>query len=266
MLNKMKTKLLSIFTIIFLCSSIFLATTRTASGQTVVAGVSKGEVFRYSYSIIWTSTDPSATPPKDLVEYNVTQQITFEITDVSGSRINVDFIRDFKNGTQTVQSGLINIESGTVTVPFGFLIIGANLNKNQRVYPSGGYQVITDSIMRSYPSGQRETNVLSGEEPSDKTVIYFDKIKGIAVDYTYELRETSGNYNIVSTERLINTNADVWAVASAGTVSAFNLNVSDLLVVTIIAVIVSVLIILTLYLRRRKPKTKQAPTEYLGTF
>ena len=66
--------------------------------------------------------------------------------------------------------------------------------------------------MRSYASGQRETNVISGGDSTQKTTIDFDKIKGVAVDYSYEIRETSGDYTIVSTESLTNTNSDVWAV------------------------------------------------------
>lgn len=208
----MKNTLISLIAIVFLSSSIFLAAISDASGQSVVAGVSKNETFDYSYSLIWTSTDTSATPPNDLVEYNNTQKIEFRITDISGAKISVDFIRLFANGTQTVQSGSTDIESGMVTVPYGFLIIGANLTKGQRVYPSGGYQIITDTVIRTYPSDQRETNVISGEDSSEKTTIYFDKIKGIAVDYSYEIRETSGEHNIVSTERLINTNSNDWAV------------------------------------------------------
>ena len=302
----MKTNRLSILAIILLCSSIFLATTQTARAQTVVAGVSKGETFDYSYSLIWASTDPSATPPKDLVEYNNTQQIQFKITDVSGSILTVDFIRHFKNGTQSVESGTINIQSGLVTVPYGFLIIGANLTKNQRIYPSGGYQTITDTVTRSYPSGQRETNVISGEDSSQKTAIYFDKIKGIAVDYSYEIRETSGGYTITTIERLISTNADVWTVASAptptptatgisptptptptttttptttgilptpttahaptATAAAFVFSAVDWLIVIAVIIIVLILIILAWYRRRRKPKTQQTQTTYLGTF
>lgn len=209
----MKNRLISLLVIVLLSSSIFLAATRTASAQTVVAGVYKGETFDYSYSLLWNSANPSATPPNDLLEYNNTQKIQFRITNVSGSNISLDFIRTFKNGTQSVQSGSVSVESGTVTVPYGFLIVGANLTKNQKIYPTGGHQIITDTVMRSYPTGQRETNVVSGGDTSDMTVIYFDKIKGIAVDYSYEIHETSGGYNIVSTERLVNTNADVWTVA-----------------------------------------------------
>jgi hypothetical protein len=208
----MKNKIISLAIILLLSSSAFLAITMTASAQSVVPGVSKGETFDYSYSIIWTSTDPSATPPSDLVEYNNTQQIQFKITDVSGANINVDFVRIFKNGTQTVQSGSINVESGTVTVPYGFLIVGANLNKNQQIYPTGGHQTITDTITQTYASGQRETNIVSNDAPTEKTTTYFDRIKGIATDFSYEILQTSGNDNITSTERMINTNSDSWSV------------------------------------------------------
>ena len=206
----MKNKIISLIIFALISSSILLATTATASAQSVAPGVSEGEVFEYNYSLIWTSTDASATPPNDLVEYNNTQKIEFKITDVSGAKISVDFSRLFKNGSRSTQSGSIDVESGTVTVPYGFLIVGANLTKNQQVYPTGGHQTITDTVMRSYPSGQRETNVLGGGDSSQTTAIYFDKIKGIAVDYSYEIRETSGNDNIVSTERLTNTNSAIW--------------------------------------------------------
>jgi hypothetical protein len=208
----MKNKLISLTIILLLSSSVLLSISMTASAQSVVAGVSKGETFDYSYSLIWTSTDPAATPPSDLVEYNNTQQIQFKITDVSGANINVDFVRIFKNGTQTVQSGSINVESGTVTVPYGFLIIRANLTKDDQIYPTGGHQTITDTVTRTYTSGQRDTNVVSNDSPTEKTTTYFDKAKGIATDFSYEILQTSGNDNISSTERIVNTNSDAWSV------------------------------------------------------
>ena len=208
----MRTNRLTILVIGLLFTSIFAA---TVSAQTVTVGVSKGETFDYSYSIIWTSTDPSATPPSDLVEYNNTQKFQFKINDISGPTLNVDVIRLFNNGSQKVESGTINVENGLVTVPYGFLIVGANLAKGQQVYPNGGHQTITDTVTRSYPNGQRETNVISGQDSEQKTVIYFDKIKGITVDYSYTIYETSGSYSIVSTEQLINTNSDVWTASTS---------------------------------------------------
>jgi hypothetical protein len=244
----MKNKLISLTIIMLLSSSIFLATTSIASAQSVVAGVSKNETFDYSYSLIWTSTDPSATPPNDLVEYNNTQKIQFEITNVEETDISVDFIRLFNNGTETVESGSIDIESGTVSVPYGFLIVGANLNKNQQVYPTGGHQLITDTVTRSFAGVQREINVISSEDSSEKTSIDFDRAKGVALDYLFEIRETSGNYNIVSTERLTSTNSNDWTVAS----STLPLQLIGIIIVIIAIIIVVVAIVVR---KKRKPNT-----------
>jgi hypothetical protein len=243
----MKNKLISLTIIMLLCSSIFLATTSIVSAQTVVAGVSKGETFDYSYSLIWISTDPSATPPKDLVEYNNTQKIQFKITNVEETDISVDFIRLFKNGTQTVESGSIDIESGTVSVPYGFLIVSANLNKNQQVYPTGGHQVITDTVMRSFEGVQRETNVISSEDSSQKTTIDFDRAKGVALDYLFEIRETSGNDNIVSTETLTSTNSNNWGVASSP------LSLPLVAIVIVVIAIIIVVVAIAVFRKKRKP-------------
>jgi hypothetical protein len=207
----MNQKIITITIILLLSSSVFFAFMSPSSAQSVVAGVSKGETLDYSYNLIWTSTDASLNPPSDLVEYNNTEKIQFKITDVSGPIISVDFVRLFKNGTQTIQSGTINIDSGTVTIPYGFLIIGANLSKNQQIYPTGGHQTITDTTTRVYPSAQRETNILSGGDPnSEYTTIYFDKLTGIAVDYSYAIYQALDESKINSTETLTNTNSAVW--------------------------------------------------------
>jgi hypothetical protein len=252
----MKNKLTSLIIIALISSSIFLATTSNAYAQSVVAGVSKDETFDYSYSLIWTSTDPSATPPSDLVEYNKTQNIEFKITDVSGAILSVDFTRTLANGTRAFQAGTINIESGMLTVPYGFLIIGANLNKNQQVYPTGGHQTITDTVMRSYASGvQRETNVMSSDDSTEKTTINFDKIKGVAVDYSYEIRETSGNYNIVSTETLTNTNSNVWAVSSSTGPIAAGASLQLIGIIVLVIAIVIVIVAIVIFRRKRKPES-----------
>jgi hypothetical protein len=187
-----------------------LISTDVASAQGITAGVSKGETFDYTYSLIWTPSDSSATPPQHLVEQNNTQQIQFKITDVSGALLTVDLIRHFKNGSQFVESGTIDLASGTASVPYGFLIVGSNLNKDQRIYPTGEYQIINDTVMRSYPAGQREINIFTVEEAGYENALYFDRIKGVAVDYSFTLSYTAFDYSVTSTEKMVNTNSDVW--------------------------------------------------------
>ena len=217
----MKPNLLIILPILFV---LLFATAGVTFAQTAVAGVSKGETFDYSYSIFWNSTDPTATPPSDYVEFNKTQSIELKVTDVSVSKISLEKTEILRNGTQTTETGYININTGDIEVTFGTLIISANLNANDKLYPSGGHAIINDTTTRTYPSGQRETNHYIVETTSqnnyEKTEIYFDRQKGVAVDYYYENRETSGGYTITTIERLISTNADVWAVGSAPTPTA----------------------------------------------
>jgi hypothetical protein len=205
----MKTKTTLTLAIIVLFISPLLLS--TVSAQTVIAGVSKGQTFDYSYNIMWTSNDTSSLPPAETIEYNNTQKIQFKITDVSGSVISVDFFRQFKNGTVASQSGNINLDSGTTNIPYGFLIIGANLSKDQKVYPNGGHQIITDTTTRTYSGNQKETNVISGGDSSEKMTTYFDKITGIAVEYTYEIYSHDGEYLTTSTERMVNINSEAWA-------------------------------------------------------
>ncbi|MCW3984670.1 MAG: hypothetical protein NWE96_11885 [Candidatus Bathyarchaeota archaeon] len=252
--------------------------------------MSKGETFDYSYILIWTTTDPSATPPTELVEYNRTQLIQFKITDVSGSVLSVDFVRKFQNGTQTTQSGTINIETGQITLPYGFLIIGSNLAKNQQVYPNGGHQIIADTIKRSYPTGERDTNLIGGEDTTTKTTIYFDKIKGIAVDYTYTIYSSSNGHVVNSTERMVNTNSAVWIAApppptpgptsqrtATPTQSAFPTvkatpistpQIDNLIPIVVLAVVIVIVAVAVLLLvkgrgRRRKSRVDEEFAEYL---
>ncbi len=203
----------SIFTVLLLtlcCLTSSIAF--SAFAQTTTAGISKGETFDYSYNVTWTSTNPSAIPPSYITDLNNTQKIQFKITQVDGSNITLDCIKSFKNGTSTVQSGTINIDSGAINIPYGFLIVRANIEKNQLVYPNGGHQTITDTVTRSYATGQRETNIILSQEPDETITIYFDKIKGIAVDYSYQTNTTLNGQTTTTKETLTNTNSDVWAV------------------------------------------------------
>jgi asparagine N-glycosylation enzyme membrane subunit Stt3 len=282
----MKSKQIIIFSLILLTLPMIVGTTLA---QTAVAGVTKGEIFDYNYNLAWTSTDQAATPPAIYVQINQTQSIQLKITDVSGSRINIDTVKNYKNGTQDTQSGFINIDTGDIEVSYGNLIISANLNANDKMYPSGGHAVIKDTAMRTYSTGQRETNHYIDESTSQesyqKTEIFFDKAKGVAVNYYSEDRETSDGITTMVIETLTNTNADVWTAASAptptatgisptpttartptATVAAFVFSAVDWLIVIAVIIIVLILIILAWYRRRRKPKTQQTQTTYLGTF
>jgi hypothetical protein len=112
--------------------------------------------------------------------------------------------------------------------------------------------------MRSYASGvQRETNVISSDVSSEKTTLDFDKIKGIAVDYLYEIQQTSGNYNIVSTEILTNTNSDAWALSSSTEPGTAGVSLQLIgIIILIIALMISIVAIVV-FRKKRTPETSK---------
>jgi hypothetical protein len=228
---------------VFLIISLAFITPTFA--QTSLVGVSNGETYDYNYSFIWTSTNPKATPPSEYVEFNKTQTIQMKITDVSGTRISLQCIKHFKDGTQSIESGYIDVDSGSIEVPYGYLIVSANLSANQKMYPSGGHQIITSTYMKDYTSGQRETNRYLSESDSETTDISFDKLKGVAVDYSYESRETSGGYTTTITEVLTNTNSDVWAVSQVAASPSPSVPEFSLLIVPVVLAAASAVLLLT---------------------
>jgi hypothetical protein len=210
----MKYRLFVTLLFLLLVSSTVI---NTVFAQTATVGVSIGETFDYDYRIFWGSTNTTATPPSEYIEINKTKTIQMRIIEISGTTINLQCIKNYENGTQKVESGNINIDTGTIDVPYGFLIISANLSANQKMYPSGGNQIITSTSFRLYPNGQRETNCYISETTFEITEIYFDKLKGIAVDYYYEMNIPSESYTTTIREVLTNTNSDVWTIPELST-------------------------------------------------
>jgi hypothetical protein len=255
---------------IILILIILMAVLTMVTAQQAIPGVSQGDIFEYNYNATWNSTDPNALATTNVAKLLQTQSFQIQVISVTGTTVNGQVITRYKDGTTKTETGYVDIQSGSIHMPFGTLIIAGNLNAKEPIYTAWDQDTINETVTRTYQTGNRETNHRLVETTSanryEKTEVYYDKIKGIVVSSYYESRDTYNSQTETFTETITNTNADVWAIASSGTASAFGFNGFDLLVVIVIIVIVSVLIILTLYLRHRKPKTRQAPTEYLGTF
>src|SRR3972149_7977838 len=191
----MKAKL---FATLCTLSLLVIAILGTAFAQTVTVGVSLGNILDYNYSLFWNSTDPTATVPPEYIELNNTQLIQINIKNVSGTLINMDITKHFRNGTETTQNGNIDVDKQIIDIPYGFLIIRANANPSEKIYPSGGHATITETILRTYAQGTRKTNHYISETTTtdtyEKMEIYFDKATGVSTEYYNELRETSDSY------------------------------------------------------------------------
>ena len=209
----MKTKLIGAAIIIL----GILAITGVVSAGSAIVGVSKGETFDYSYQILWSSTDPTAVAPSNYIQLNSTQTIQLKVTDVSGTKISLEKTNILKDGTQNKVNGYVNINTGTIEIPFGSLIVSANLNTGDLLYPYGGHATINDTSFRSYSVGQREINYVISQtneaDYTDKVEIYFDKLTGVAVSYSYDSSSTANGYTASTQETLTCTNVDTWMAA-----------------------------------------------------
>jgi len=209
----MKTNLLATLLLLSL-----LATTisETAFAQTVTVGVNPGNTLEYTYTLFWNSTDPTATIPPEYTALNKTQLIQITIKSVSGSLINMDITKHFKNGTESTQNGNTDVDTQLIDIPYSFLIIRANANPNEAIYPSGGHATITETVLKTYEMGQRETNYYLNEDTDENTYekveIYFDKTTGIATEYSCEYSETADSHVTTTKETVTLDTTILWAI------------------------------------------------------
>jgi hypothetical protein len=224
----------------------------TAIAQTVIIGVTKGDAFDYSYNLLWESTTPSATPPAEYVEMNNTQSFRLSITDVSGYLVSVETTLHFKNGTERTQNGTVDTYHQSISVPYGFLLIRANSNPNEKIYPDGSDAAINETVSRTYSNGEKETShyvtEITGANRYEKTEIYFDRATGVALESYYENRETSGSYSTTIKETITLEGSGVTAAPLE----------FPLYVVVPVVIIVAAVFAILLVKRRRKPSAPKA--------
>ncbi|MGD0645410.1 MAG: hypothetical protein ABSA75_10945 [Candidatus Bathyarchaeia archaeon] len=284
----MKNKIILTIFILTALSILSISVASAQSPQLASLGVTQGDVLQYNYNVNWSSTDPTLPVPSDVIELNQTQSFQITITSISGTTINAEVISTYRNGSTNTQTGFVDVDSGSIHLPYGDLIIAGNLNVNDKIYPNGGDATINYTAVRTYPSGNRQTNEqlveTTSENHYDKTDVYYDKIKGVAVSSYYESIDTFGSETETFTETITSTNADVWAVGSAptstatrisptpttrtptATTAAFVFSAADWLIVIAVVMILLILVILTLFRRRRKPQTQETQKSYMGTF
>jgi hypothetical protein len=138
---------------------------------------------------------------------NNTQWFRLSITGVSGYLVRVETTLYFKDGTQTVKNGTVDTNYQAINVPYGFLLIRANANPNEKIYPSGSDAAINETVLRTYPNGEKETNHYITETTAanthEKTEIFFERATGVAIESYFESRETSGPYETTIRETIL---------------------------------------------------------------
>lgn len=209
--------------ILFL-SLLAIASTQTTFAQTATVGVGAGNTFSYNYMLTWESTDPAATVPNEVTQFQDVKSIQFKIISVEGTRINLDSIKQFKNGQENIQNGNIDVNLQVLEVPYGNLIIRENANPGEKVYPLGGRPTLNETSTRTYAIGQVEAihyiSFETLESGSQKTEIFFDRANGVALEATIVSQETSGSYVATTTETLTLTS---WVIPEFPTATALSL-------------------------------------------
>jgi hypothetical protein len=242
----MKTKKLIIISLLFI---LFLGVAASTHAQTVTVGVTKGSIFSYAYDVTWSSNDPTKSVPSEIQEMSKIDSFKINITEISGSIINTEITTYYKDGTEQTDTGYIDVSAGNIHMDFGFLIARANMNANEKIYPTGGEASINDITQRTYTTGQRETChrlvETTSENYYEKTEFYYDRALGIAVVYDFESRDTSGGYTTTITEAITNDNADSW-----GAIPEF-----PLFAIPVILVAAAAAVLLTV----RKQKSQTSP-------
>lgn len=242
----MKPKLiLSTFISAFLLSAMVVTGT-VAQERTV--GVAEGDWFTYELDAIWNSTDPDTPfPPLDYGDWEImngTEWVKMTITGVSGTNISFQYLTHYKNGTEEIGYGYIDVDTGE-EADGALTVISANLGVNDSIYASGDYSTwaINETVTRTYPDGVRETNHINMTYEFSWTTnelhyrlyqsinLYWDKETGILAEDSFEITNQTGPY------------LTTWAVtsritdSSAGVIPEFPAGSSMLAIAVIVTVI-----------------------------
>jgi hypothetical protein len=211
-------------------------------------GVSVGNSFNYTMTFGWSSSEANATLPPYLQSLNDTEWISTSIVGVSGSTVTGHMRWHFKNGTDLIQGGIADIDTGSGNLTYW--VIAANLNPNDTVYAPSTDRVINETMVRTYPDGTRNTNHLNVATEYNTTDLYqhtsenyyWDKSTGVMVE--------------MSTHMVTQTNVSQMNVSATLTIAESNVwVVPEFPTWTSIPLILTVLTIAIICVKRRMPRT-----------
>jgi hypothetical protein len=191
------------------------------SAETILAkswtpGVAKGDFFCYEMYGVFTSSDLNDLIEVSAFEQNNTDEVRIDITGVSGTVVYQAYTLQFGNETTKfeLKTDLDPGNAGSFNFSeLGVPIFAANLNVGDTL--STVELTVEETLLRIYPSGERETNHASWNSTLDYGNCYFDKKTGMLT----ELNRTHLYVNPV-TSRVIKkvdiikmTNSSFWSPA-----------------------------------------------------
>jgi hypothetical protein len=208
-----------LFTAAFLLFFLSFTMSGIARAQVRTPGVTVGDTFIYTTAAYWSSSDPLASVPSDVVSMNQTEYLRVGITGVDGSNVAIFTIWHYMNGTDSTSLGSVNINTGAVSGGSGgfWAILAANLSVNELIHPLGQDAItVSETVMRNYAGSDRETNHLiisyqnATEGATGRLDRYFDKQTGILVELHDETSYTNPTTTITISWKIKDTN--VWVI------------------------------------------------------
>jgi hypothetical protein len=205
-------------TVAFLFVLLSLTMVGRAWAQVRVPGVVKDDVFTYDITGFWSSSDPNATVPANLLDINKTDYYQVTIDAVSGAVVTTRSVWAFTNGTETGSAGTINVDTGASNGGF-WAIVAGNLGANDLLHPGGQDGItVNETVSRNYTSGARETDhfilTYQGSDGNNNYVehvdYYFDKATGMLVQLN-DVKAYSSPAETITTFWKIKSSS-VWAV------------------------------------------------------
>lgn len=188
--------------VILLLGLTCFANLKATSSRTWKPGVAKGDFFYYEMYGVFTSSDHNAVIEVPAFEQNNTEWVRIDITGISGSVVYQVYTLNFKNSTEKfeLKTDLDPSNRGDFNFSeMGVPICAANLNVDD-VLPTVQL-TIQEILIRTYSSGERETNVVSWNISDDWGRCYFDRKTGMLVD----LHHVHSFFNPVSGEVIYKT-------------------------------------------------------------
>jgi hypothetical protein len=230
-----KKQSVTTFLLVLLC----LTMVGNAWAQVRAPGVAQGNVFTYDVTSFWSSSDPNAAIPANLLDMNKTDYYQVTIAAVSGAVVTTQSLWHFTNGTETSATGTINVDTGVSNGGF-WAIVAGNLGVNDILHPSGQDGItVNETVNRNYAGVARETNhlILTYQGNDDSNFIehvdyYFDKETGMLVQlsdakvYSNPAETTTISWKI--------KDSNVWAVPEFPSVLILPLLMTATLLVVIV--------------------------------
>jgi hypothetical protein len=179
----------------------------------------------------------------DWIEYNVTYTgsptaghdvdwARMEITDVQGTNISVNITSRFPNGTTENTTSTLNLKTGHLIDDF---IIPANLKAGDTFLDENlGNVTISKAEQHQYAGATRTVLYAS----TNTNTYVWDQTTGVSVEGTAQ----TVDYSIHT--KVANTN--MWQQSSA-------LNMTPILIISLVALIVMIVMVAALYYWRKKP-------------